>query len=484
MNTAKSSVGGGEDAMGHPSQIVLQDASEWADTSETEKSAATTALLRSLKFAGVKFIRYASIDACNTIRAKASPIDRIGNSGNGANFDHVVSIPRVCFAGLPSYADFIVPGTNIDGKLVLTLKPDLSTLRILPYASKTAMVMSTAHDQRTGKLSPFCSRGVLHRVKEAAKRQLGIAFSAGVELEFCLYRGGKPVDSSTFANTTTLNEQEGYICDLLDQLKAQDIEVELVHSESASGQLEVVLVYQEDIMKIADNVVFAQETIRAVSKAHGMQAIFLPKINPNEPGNGGHVHFSFRDIKSATPNRNAFPHEENVGEVSAKAGSFMEGILQHLPALLSLTIPSENSFRRVGPGCWTGHSTSWEVEDRDSALRVCLDLDSGEATHVELKVSDLVGNIYLKLASVLLAGMDGIARGLKLRPSAGDSDTAPVSLPRTFTESLGFLKKDTFLTNALGADLMLAYIVLRETEVTQTAGLNLEEEVAGALRKG
>merc|ERR1712226_1614066 len=98
----------------------------------------------------------------------------------------------------------------------------------------------------------------------------------------------------------------------------------------------------------------------------------------------------------------------------------MEGILHHLPALTMLTLPSNNSFKRVGPGCWTGSNVSWDIEDKDSPLRVCLDLATGMATNVEFKLSDSKANIYLELASVLSCGLDGIIRNLKLRPSASE----------------------------------------------------------------
>ena len=56
----------------------------------------------------------------------------------------------------------------------------------------------------------------------------------GAEIEFCLRdaKTGEPVDDSVFANSTTLNAQEAFISDLYDQLKAQDISIELIHSES------------------------------------------------------------------------------------------------------------------------------------------------------------------------------------------------------------------------------------------------------------
>jgi len=112
-----------------------------------------------------------------------------------------------------------------------------------------------------------------------AKSQHGINFNVGVELEFCLYKRGSkeemisnlqkdntlrassaiPVDYSLFASSITLNEQGDFLDDIIDQLENQGIEIEQFHSESASGQLELVLTYTQNALQLADHVVLAKE---------------------------------------------------------------------------------------------------------------------------------------------------------------------------------------------------------------------------------
>ena len=188
-------------------------------------------------------------------------------------------------AAMPAYGDVIIlPETNIDARDVLTMTPDLSSLRILPYCNSSAMVFGTLHDQRTGVLSEFCTRGLLARVVNTAKEKIGIGFTVGVEIEFCLvkknvvdglgrsYNASQPVpvavDSSLFTSTTSLNDQDDFIEEVYDNLAKQNISVEMIHSESAPGQLEVVLPYETDVMKLADNVVLAKETIKVCAQKH------------------------------------------------------------------------------------------------------------------------------------------------------------------------------------------------------------------------
>jgi len=443
------------------------------------------AILRSLRAAGVKFIRFTTVDAYNTIRCKTVPLAQLISQRRTnqafSPLSNPVSIAEICFAGLPSSAD-VPAAPNLSSRNVLTLQPDFSSLRILPYASKTAMVMCTAHNQQSGDLSPLCSRGLLQRVLRSAKEDLGIEFSVGAELEFQLYRENKdglmqPIDMSTFGNATTLNEQEDFISTLYDQLEQQDIPIELIHSESAPGQLEVVLSYSNDILQLADDVVYARETVTNVAKQHGMRALFLPKTSMMAAGNGGHLHFSFRETGSK--HRNAFSDPSQPTGISRKGGAFIEGLLHHLPSLLSLSIPTVNSFRRVGPGCWTGHKVGWSTEDKESPVRVCIDLNTQQATNVELKLSDASANIYLELAAILSAGMEGIKNEKVLRPMMNDEDTA-LPLPQSLRESLDLLKKDELLLSILGDELSTAYIAVRELEAR--ADTTLEEEVSAALR--
>lgn len=442
-----------------------------------------TALLHSLRAAGVKFIRFTAVDAHNTIRCKAVPIDFLIQKRVSHPMASPTSIAEVCFAGLPTTMD-VPKAPNLTASNVLTLEPDLSSLKILPYAPKTAMVMCTAHDQLTQDLSPLCTRGLLERVLHTARDEIGVEFCIGAEIEFMLYRhnkdgGMQPVDNSTFANSTTLNNQEDFISSVYDQLQQQAIPVELIHAESAPGQLEVVLKYSDNVLRLADNVLFTKETIINVATYHGMKAVFLPKTSLSTAGNGLHLHFSFKDVESS---QNAFPDSSRPTGISRRGESFIEGILDHLPSLLSFSLPTVNSYRRVGAGCWTGSSLNWSTEDKEVPLRVCVDLNTRKATNVEYKLADATANIYLELAMILSAGMKGLKSGKVLRPMASKDTASSPPLPQSLNESLDRLKQDKFLLSVLGPELSTAYIAVREFEAAQ-AETSLEKEVAAALGK-
>lgn len=460
------------------------------------------AILRSLRSAGVKFLRYTVVDAYNTIRCKTVPLSHAISSLTKRNqtssrtstlpMESVACIAEVCFAGLPTHSDAIVSSSNLSARNVLTLEPDFSSLRVLPYAPKTAMIMCTAHNQRTRELSPFCTRGLLKRVLDEARRDMGVEFCVGAELEFQLYRAGRdgsfqPVDMSTFANSTSLNDQEDFISALHDQLEQQDIPIEQIHAESAPGQLEVVLNHSNDVVQLADDILFARETVTACAKQYGMKALFLPKTSATQAGNGLHLHFSFHDV--SCEQTNSFSDPARPTGISSRGESFVEGILDHLPSLLSFSLPTVNSFRRMGPGCWTGHEVVWSIEDKEVPIRVCLDLKARDVTNVEYKLSDATANVYLELAMILSAGLHGMKHRKKLRPMHGDivascKDAVPVNpMPTSLQSSIDFLKADDFLLSILGSELSNAYIAVREAEEAINCKKSLEDEVIDAFKR-
>ena len=428
-----------------------------------------------LRFAGVNFLRFIAVDAFNSIRCKMVPLDQL-------TAETTVAIAKVCLAGLPTFGDIVLPGTGLDAKDVVVVYPDYGSLRILPYANKTAVIFGTVHDVPSGQLSSICTRGLLLRVMETANKEHGITFNVGAELEFNLFdiTTGNPVDYSVFANATTLNQQESFLTDCYVQLRQQSIEIEQLHAESRPGQLEVVIKYQPNPLALVDQVMLARETIQAVARQHNCLASFLPKIFADKAGNGLHLHLSFG--RSTTTN--VFPNRSLPCTLSPEGQSFLEGILKHLKGLLAVTLGSCNSFRRVGPGCWTGHQVAWDIEDKEVPLRVCMDAKTGALTNVEFKLSDSTSNLYLSLACILGSGLEGISKEYILRPSLKEAPPCSAEvLPCSYDASLSCLEEDLFLTEQImGKELLQAFLAVRRAEVVESSKMTLEQEAKDALK--
>ena len=443
------------------------------------ESAYTKALLRNLNQSGVKFLRYLTVDPYNTIRGKAVPIQHIlKKAGNKPLSLHKkCGIADVCNGGLASYADLMVEGTGLSAANCSWIQADPASLRILPYANKTAVVMGNYHNQYTDKVSPYCTRSLLAKLVQTAAEEHNIAFNVGAELEFCLVdaKTGKFVDQSVFGTTTTLNQQEDFITTVYEQCQQQDLPIELVHAESAGGQIEIVLEYSENPVEFCDTIVLTKETIKAVAHQFGYKALFLPKFDMMKAGNGLHLHLSVRD---ASTGRSIF---SDGSALSGTGSAFVEGILQHLPGITGLSLPTVNSHRRVGKGCWTGSVVGWALEDKETSIRVCSNFSTKEWDHVECKVVDSTANPYLAVGALIQSGLSGIVEKATLRPSLHDVPDAPPQ-PSTLTEALDALEADDLLTKTfMGEKLTKAYLAVRRHELERSLKMTLEDELQEAL---
>ncbi len=126
-------------------------------------------------------------------------------------------------------------------------------------------------------------------------------------------------------------------------LDARGLQVEMTYPEFGPGPFELPVRYA-DALRAADNQIIFRETVKAVAHQHGVLASFVLKIYPDKVGNGAHLHFSLqRDGRSIVVEPGQ-PHQ-----LTAEMRAFMARVLRHLPALMALTTPSTNSFKRIRP---------------------------------------------------------------------------------------------------------------------------------------
>src|SRR5207249_11407054 len=140
---------------------------------------------------------------------------------------------------------------------------------------------------------------------------------------------------------------------------------------------------------------------------YGLLASFAPKPFPDEAGNGSHIHASLWRLRDG---KNEFHDARDRHGLSEAGYAFVGGVLAHLPALVALTAPSVNSYRRLQPRLWSSAYTAWGPDNKEGALRLPSSPRGTEAASMnfELKPSDPSNNPYLALGGLLAAGLDGI----------------------------------------------------------------------------
>jgi glutamine synthetase len=349
------------------------------------------ALKQTLKDADTKFVRILWCDNANIIRAKAAHVDYLEEY-----IDNGVGI-TVAQMALPVMYDSVVAETGLGPVGEVRLMPDWSTLTILPYAEGHAQVLSDMIISKTGKVWAHCPRGFLRR-QIGRLEKMGLMLKAVFENEFFLLRRNaegapEPVDNTVFCATGSMNLHRALIMDIAEALIAQGLEVEGYYPESGPGQQEVNIRYAE-AMRAADRQIVYRETVRGEATRHGLIASFLPKIFENKAGSGCHLNFSlWREGKNISGD------PQQATAISSEAGAFIAGILDHLPGLCAVTIPSKTSYRRIQPHFWAGAFRAWGHQNREAAVRVCKNKQGTRASRFEALAT--TWNFPRKLPSIL-----------------------------------------------------------------------------------
>ena len=375
----------------------------------------------------------------------------------------------------------------------IRLVPDVSTFAGLPYSPRSARLycdMVTLDGEPWGA----CPRSFLRRMIDRARAQ-GLELKAAFENEFTLARREGdtvvPLDRSPCFSTIGMDMAAPVMTEVIDALVAQGVEPEQYYAELGPGQQELPVRYT-DALRAADNQLTVRETARGVALRHGLIASFAPKPFPGEAGNGSHIHWSLWRTRDG---KNHFHDPRGLHGLSQAALAFMGGVLEHLPALLALTAPSVNSYRRLQPRFWSSAYACWGPDNREAAVRVPSKRKGIEAdsTNLELKPCDPSNNPYLALGGLLAAGLDGIARKLDPgEPTLVDPDTLTDAErarrgirrhPTSLGEALDALERDPVLAEALGPMLFKEYLTVKRSEVQGFQGKDVDFEIAQHFHK-
>jgi glutamine synthetase len=251
--------------------------------------------------------------------------------------------------------------------------------------------------------------------------------------------------------------------EIVESLAAVGIHVNQFHAESATGQWEFPLPCFAPV-KAVDVLNKARDVVRNIAKSHGLKATMFPRPYAMTAGTAQHMHFSIN----------------GAGVVERYADSFLAGVLEHMPAIVAFSLPTEESYGRVAPGVWSGGEyVTWGYQNKEVPLRGI------EPGHWEFKAIDGMGNSYLSAAALLAAGLAGVRQELILghqdcrpNPSAlTDQQRANLGittkLPTGIEASLSMLKNNAVLREALGESLVEDYVAVRESE---HANLNAMDE--------
>jgi glutamine synthetase len=436
--------------------------------------------------AGVRLVRFLYCDNGGTIRGKATAL-----SGLGGRVSDGIGLTVAMMA--MNSLDQLQPVDGMGPVGEIRLVPDPESFALLPYAPHSAAMSC---DMITSERLPWaaCPRSFLKRMRERAAA-LGWHLHASLEAEFSLARredDGRftPFDETLCFSSIAMTQAAPFAGALVAALESQGITVEQYYPELGHGQHEISIRHTE-ALRAADNHVKLRETIRGVAFEYGLYASLAAKPFPDQAGNGAHIHFSLWDQQG----RNVFYDAAAADGLSVVGRQFTAGVLAHLPALVALTCPSFNSYKRLQPQSWSSAFTAWGHDNREAAVRVASPFwsDVEGSTNLELKAADSSCNPYIALGGLLAAGLDGVARRLEPNEATEDdparlSDAARAArgihrLPASLDQALDNLEADAALMSALGDLLGRSYLAVRRSEARAYATMDDEAQFRGHFYK-
>jgi len=435
----------------------------------------------------VRLVRFLYCDPSGVIRGKSVHLDRLASrmlSGVGVTRGQ----------NAVNMLEAFVPIEGMEPVGEFRIVPDPDTYALLPWLSRTASLLcdQLGHDfEDWGS----CTRSFLKRAIAAAQAR-GIDVKAAFENEFYLAHvvDGRvePWQDGPVYSSAGMDRVAHVMDDIVDALVAQGLEVEQAINEYGPGQQEIAVRY-DTALRAADDQLRLRDTIRGVSEVkHGLICSFAAKPFPFGVGSGAHIHFSLWSTDGAQN----LMYDAAAGDrlLSTLGRRFVAGVLTHLPALVALSCPSFNSYERLQPGAWAGATVSWGPDNRECAVRVASPFRGREteSTNVELKACDPSCNPYLALGGLILAGLDGIDRGLE-PPEPALIDPARMSdeerrrsavrpLPASLREALIALQADDVLFPALGELLGRCIVGVRSAEAEAFERMSPEQVRMAHLR--
>lgn len=220
------------------------------------------------------------------------------------------------------------------------------------------------------------------------------------------------------------------------------------HETGGPGQSEIEILFYS-LVEAADHSVWSKYVIKMVAQRRNRTVTFMPKPLYNEAGNG--MHFHQKLFKNGEP---VFFDPSGYAGLSKTGLHYIGGILSHAPGLVAFTNPSTNSFKRLVPGFEAPVNLFFSLANRSAAIRIPKYAMAPHEKSIEFRPPDATCNIYLAMSAILMAGIDGIRKGIDpseagFGPYDVDIEKAPKELkasirplPSSLKEALDALKGD------------------------------------------
>ena len=296
------------------------------------------------------------------------------------------------------------------------MRPDLSTLRLIPWQPGAAMVLCDflKHD---GSLVAEAPRSVLRHQLDLIGKQ-GLTCFCASELEFYLFN--QTYHSAFTSGYRDLQPSSDYRIDYHLMQPTRDeplmrairngmtdarVPVESSKGEWSRGQHEINFTYDQPL-PMADMHVLFKQGVKEIAEQHGKAVSFMAKYAAQEAGNSCHIHMSLWKA-----GRSLFwdPKSKGSHHGSKLFRQFLGGLMKYSPELCLFYAPTINSYKRYQSGSWAPTRMAWSTDNRTCGFRI---VGHGNGFRLENRMPGADANPYLAFAAMLAAGMAGVRENL------------------------------------------------------------------------
>lgn len=352
---------------------------------------------------------------------------------------------------------------------------DLNSFRKIPWENGTPFFLGEFIDAAGNPLA-ICPRQLLRKL---IVRAANMGYTAQFSQEFEWFNFQETPESFAAKegrNLTPLtpgmfgysilrsSERNDFFAALFDQLKAFDIPLEGLHTETGPGVYEAAITYGE-ILSAADRAILFKTSVKEIGYPLGILATFMAKVNENLPGCSGHVHQSL--WKDGV---NVFHSDTDPHQMSETMQYYLAGQLHCLPEILPMVAPTINSYKRLVEGAWAPTTLTWGLDNRTVALRALT--GGAKSCRLETRVVGSDTNPYLAMAACLAAGLYGIENKLPLQAATkgnGYRDESHGRLPKSLEAANQAMKESSIAKALFGETFVQHFTETRDWELRQFA---------------
>ena len=371
-----------------------------------------------------------------------------------------------------------------------TMKPDLSTIRPVPWLDATALVLCDVLDHHTNEPVSHSPRAILQ--KQITKlSSLGFNAKMATELEFFLFEESfESIQKSGFRNLKPISgynedyhilqttKEEGVMRPIRNHLFEAGLPIENSKGEAEAGQEELNIRYSS-AMDCADYHSIAKHAVKEIAWQKGHAASFLPKWDKDRVGSSSHIHQSlWRDGKPVFYDPSAKNGMSNLMK------HYMAGLIKYAPEYIYFLAPYINSYKRFSKGTFAPTKTVWSIDNRTAGFRLCG--EGTESVRVECRMGGSDLNPYLAQAVMLAAGIKGMEETMELSPATtGDvyEDKKATKIPHTLRSAIEKLRSSVFLREALGDDVVDHYVRAGDWEQEEFDRVVTDWEIARGFER-